>query len=111
MAGIEERRFKIEVDGVEVAAAITASERGQTAGALAIVPGSFYNDIDGNYASGTGNPFEARPNSYADLARQLAARGQAVLRFARTGRVVVDEVSATGHARFANRAVEAGAFG
>jgi len=56
-------------------------------------------DVDGNYPD-TGS----RPHLYADLARQLAERGHAVLRYAKegaqTGSVVVDEAASLAHPIF-----------
>src|SRR5437588_13069095 len=57
------------------------------------------NDVNGNYPSAGMNP-----HTYADLGRQLARRGHAVLRYAKvgpdTGSVVVDEKKAAEHRIF-----------
>jgi alpha-beta hydrolase superfamily lysophospholipase len=70
---------------------------------IVIVPGSFPNDVDGNYLPEMGNPFTAKPHAYKDLAQQLAARGFAVLRYARGGVTVLDKEKAEAHRRFADR--------
>jgi hypothetical protein len=46
-------------------------------GAVLLLPGSLYSDVDGNYPS-----MNLRPHVYADLAQQLGERGFAVLRMA-----------------------------
>ncbi|MGZ5555940.1 MAG: alpha/beta hydrolase family protein [Candidatus Aminicenantales bacterium] len=61
------------------------------------------NDIDGDYRPEHGNPFTAKPHAYKDLASQLAARGCAVLRYARGGVTVLDKDLAQAHRHFADR--------
>jgi len=48
-------------------------------------------------------PSRPRSHAYVDLARQLSARGYAVLRYARDGAVVVNEEKANAHKRFAEK--------
>jgi uncharacterized protein len=98
-----EKHFMMEVSGMEIPAALALPAEGQPNWGLVLVPGSFYNDIDGNYSQKDGNPFEAHPNAYAQLSRQLAGRGVAVLRFARSGTRVLDAEKAAALSSFAGR--------
>jgi hypothetical protein len=102
---IIETTFQFEVDGVAIPAAVTLPKHGIVTWCVVIIPGSFFNDLDGNYATSDYNPFAMRPNTYADLARQLARQGHAVLRYARAGQVVVDPAQAAAPQVFAQRAV------
>jgi alpha-beta hydrolase superfamily lysophospholipase len=101
-----ERSEIIEVSGVRIPAAVT-EPRGRTPKAgIVLVPGSLFSDVDGNYPV-----WNFRPHIYADLARQLAEAGYAVVRFAKigpgTGSVVVDPERAKAHGSFAMRVVVA----
>jgi pimeloyl-ACP methyl ester carboxylesterase len=69
----------VTVAGVEIACRLTAPV-GSARGAVLLVPGSLYSDVDGNYPS-----MNWRPHAYADLARQLGERGFFVLRMAKIG--------------------------
>ena len=66
------------------------------------MPGSLFLDVDGNMPM-----MNARPHAYADLARQLATRGVAVLRYAKrgpgTGSEVVDADVAAKNRTFQSR--------
>jgi fermentation-respiration switch protein FrsA (DUF1100 family) len=102
-----EQKLTIEYSGTLVPAALTLPKDAAPAWGLVLVPGSFFNDLDGNYATKDGNPFEIRPHMYADLARQLSQRGIAVLRYARAGKTIVDADKAGRAGKFAARADEA----
>lgn len=88
-----EARLSLVVDGLEIPAVFTAPPSARAA--LLLVPGSLNSDVDGNYAPMFPGQPETRTNVYRDLAAQLAERGVAVLRFAKsgpgTGCVVLDE--------------------
>ncbi len=75
----QERDATVTVSGVEIACRITMPQ-GTARGAVLLVPGSLYSDVDGNYPS-----MNMRPHAYADLARLLGERGFAVLRMAKIG--------------------------
>ncbi len=104
---IKELEAVFDVDGMRIPAVLCRPERDAVRWCLLIVPGSFYNDLDGNYLKKDGNPFEARPHLYADLARHLAARGIAALRYARAGCTILDESQAGAHRLFSERTVVA----
>jgi uncharacterized protein len=94
-----EERFVLEAEGYQFPAALTLPE-GQAVGwSVVLLPGSMGNDVDGNYPG-----MHMDPHMYADLARQLAGRGHAVLRYAKygpgTGAVIVDEGLAQAHRPF-----------
>ena len=92
------------VNGTSAPAAVTVPESGAAAWGVVLVPGSFMNDLDGNYLPEHGNPFTAKTHVYRDLALQLASRGCAVLRYARGGVTVLDKDLAQAHRHFADRA-------
>jgi alpha-beta hydrolase superfamily lysophospholipase len=98
-----EKPLSLEANGTRIPAVISLPAQGSPTWGIVIVPGSFMNDIDGNYLPEMGNPFTAKPHAYKDLARQLAARGFAVLRYARGGVTVLDKEKAEAHRRFADR--------
>jgi uncharacterized protein len=100
---ITEKQYALVVNGTSAPAVVTSPEDGDAAWGLVLVPGSFRNDIDGDYLPEHGNPFMAKPHAYKDLARQLAGRGCAVLRYARGGVTVVDKDQAQAHRHFADR--------
>ncbi len=102
-----EQTLTIEFSGILVPAALTFPEDSAPAWGVVLVPGSFFNDVDGDYAVKDGNPFEVRPHMYADLARQLSQRGVAVLRYSRAGKTLVDAEKALNAGKFAARADEA----
>jgi pimeloyl-ACP methyl ester carboxylesterase len=94
-----EERLLLETEGTQFPAALTLPEEQEVRWSIVIVPGSLANDVDGNYPSASMNP-----HMYADLGRQLAQRGHAVLRYAKlgpdAGAVVVDEKKAAEHRIF-----------
>ncbi len=94
-----EERFMLEAEGAQLPAALTLPEGQEVKWSIVLIPGSMANDVDGNYPSAGMNP-----HTYADLGRQLAQRGHAVLRYAKvgpdTGSVVVDEKKAAEHRIF-----------
>jgi pimeloyl-ACP methyl ester carboxylesterase len=102
-----EQKLTIEFSGTLVPAALTLPKDAVPAWGVVLVPGSFFNDVDGNYSRSDGNPFEVRPHMYADLARELSHRGVAVLRYARAGKSIADAVKAARAGKFAGRADEA----
>ena len=89
---INEEELFLEAEGVRLPAKLTRPAGEPPRWGIVIIPGSMANDVDGNYPE-TGSS----PHLYADLARQLAGHGHAVLRYAKegaqTGSVVVDEAA------------------
>lgn len=105
-----EQDLTIIVRGVEIPCRISRPA-GRPRGAVLLLPGSLFSDIDGNYPS-----MNLRPHVYADLARQLAGAGMVVLRMAKigpgTGSRTVDAAAAAAHADFTTRVeVAAAALG
>jgi alpha-beta hydrolase superfamily lysophospholipase len=98
-----EKPYALVVNGTSAPALMTLPESGAATWGIVLVPGSFPSDIDGNYLPEHGNPFSAKPHAYKDLARQLAAKGCAVLRYARGGVTVLDKDMAAAHRHFADR--------
>lgn len=94
-----EELFLFEAEGYQLPAALTLPEGQEVRWRVVLIPGSMGNDVDGNYPE-----MHMHPHMYADLARQLAGRGHAVLRYAKhgpgTGTVVVDEELAKAHRIF-----------
>jgi fermentation-respiration switch protein FrsA (DUF1100 family) len=101
-----ERPLTLEVDGLRFPAVLTLPASGEPTSAVLLVPGSLFSNADGDYPT-----WNIRPHVYADLARQLAARGHAVLRYAKsgpgTGTEVLDSEKAQAHLRFNERVVVA----
>ncbi|MFL6236942.1 MAG: alpha/beta hydrolase family protein [Thermoanaerobaculia bacterium] len=101
-----ETPLTLEVDGLRFPAVLMAPAAGDPVSAILLVPGSLFSDVDGDFPS-----WNLRPHMYADLARQLAARGHAVLRYAKpgpgTGTVTVDPERAQAHLHFTERVVVA----
>jgi alpha-beta hydrolase superfamily lysophospholipase len=91
----------VTVSGVEIACRFTFPES-PVRGAVLLLPGSLYSDVDGNYPS-----MNMRPHAYADLAGQLGERGFAVLRMAKigpgTGSRTIDAGAAARHGNFLTR--------
>jgi alpha-beta hydrolase superfamily lysophospholipase len=100
-----DKEISLEANGTRIPAVISLPAQGAPSPTwgIVIVPGSFMNDIDGNYLPEMGNPFTAKPHAYKDLAQQLAARGLAALRYARGGVAVLDKEKAEAHRRFSDR--------
>jgi hypothetical protein len=100
-AAPQERDATITVSGVEIACRFTMPQSTAN-GAVLLVPGSLYSDVDGNYPS-----MNMRPHAYADLAQQLGERGFAVLRMAKigpgTGSRTIDADAARRHIDFLTR--------
>lgn len=91
----------VTVSGVEIACRINLPA-GPALARLLLLPGSLYSDVDGNYPS-----MNMRPHAYADLARQMALRGFAVVRMAKigpgTGSRTIDAEAAAAHGDFRMR--------
>lgn len=96
-----ETETSVEFSGIRFPARLTRPA-GAPVGAVLIIPGSLNCDVDGNF-----NTWNVRSNVYADLARQLAARGWIVLRYAKagpgTGAEVTDLAASAVHADFMTR--------
>jgi alpha-beta hydrolase superfamily lysophospholipase len=107
-ARYQESDATITVHGVEIQCRLTLPSR-TARGAVLLIPGSLYSDVDGNYPS-----MNVKPHAYADLAQQLGTRGFAVLRMAKigpgTGSRTIDPVAAKRHVEFTTR-VEVAAAG
>jgi alpha-beta hydrolase superfamily lysophospholipase len=71
--------LKLLVSGYEIPAALDLPT-GEPAGAVLLVPGSLFSDVNGDYPA-----WNIFPHVYAHLAQQLALRGMAVFRFAKLG--------------------------
>ncbi len=104
--GISERALTLTVDGERIPAALDLPARVAAKDAVLIIPGAFNSDVEGNYPN---QGFY--PHTYADIARGLAARGYATLRYAKdgegTGTAIVDPAAAEHHHTFAERVVVA----
>jgi pimeloyl-ACP methyl ester carboxylesterase len=104
--GFTETPLTLEVDGLRFPAMLTMPATGEPVSAVLLVPGSLFSDVDGDYPT-----WNIHPHMYADLARQLAARGHAVLRYAKpgpgTGTVVIDPERSQVHLHFSERVVVA----
>jgi pimeloyl-ACP methyl ester carboxylesterase len=94
-----EDHFLFEAEGYRIPAALTIPEGQEVKWIIVLIPGSMGNDVDGNYPQ-----MHMSPHMYADLSRQLAGQGHAVLRYAKygpgTGAVIVDENQAKVHRIF-----------
>jgi len=97
----QEQDATVPVSGVEIACRITMPHR-TPRGAILLIPGSLYSDVDGNYPS-----MNMRPHAYADLAWQLGQRGFVVPRMAKigpgTGSRTIDADAARRHIDFPTR--------
>lgn len=96
-----EQDLTVTVRGVEIPCRISRPA-GRPRGAVLLLPGSLFSDVDGNYPA-----MNMRPHVYADLAHQLAGTGMVVLRMAKigpgTGSRTVDPAAAAAHADFRTR--------
>ena len=96
-----ERDTYVTVAGVEIVCRLTIPEPAPE-GAVLLLPGSLYSDVDGDYPA-----MNLRPHAYADLAAQLGGRGFVVLRMAKigpgTGSKTVDPEKAVRHGDFLAR--------
>lgn len=101
-----ETPLTLEVDGLRFPAKLTVPAAGDPASAIVLIPGSLFIDVDGDLPI-----WNLHPHTYADLARQLAARGHAVLRYAKpgpgTGTEIIDPERAQEHIHFVDRVVVA----
>jgi hypothetical protein len=70
----------LRIPGYTVPAMLTLPTSGAPAGAVLLVPGSLFSDVNGDYPA-----WHAFPRTNAFLAEQMAARGLAVYRFAKLG--------------------------
>lgn len=97
-----EEATAIEAVGYRIPAVLARPASGAARSAILLVPGSLYLDVDGNMPM-----FDMKAHAYADLARQLAARGHAVLRYAKrgpgTGSEVIDSAAAAANRTFRSR--------
>lgn len=97
-----ETKLPLELYGVRMPAVLTVPAEGEPASAILVIPGSLFLDADGNMPV-----WGMFSRVYADLARQLAARGHAVLRYAKigpgTGSEVLDEAGMERHRHFLTR--------
>ena len=96
-----EERFTFDLHGRRIQAALTKPSAGPAKWGMVIIPGSGPNDVDGDYPPDPMWP--GHPHTNADLGRQLAGLGHAVLRYGRGDAVVVDDKAYAGHANFAER--------
>jgi len=107
-APLREQDDIVTVAGVEIVCRLTVPSE-PARGAVLLLPGSLFSDVDGNYPT-----MQLKPHLYADLAAQLGERGFAVLRMAKigpgTGSRTVDAQAAARHADFTTR-TEAAAAG
>lgn len=94
-----EHACTLSVRGWAIPAALTLPseppDHAELSSAILLVPGSLFSDVNGDYPA-----WNSFPHVYGHLARQLAARGHAVYRFAKlgpgTGSVMTDaEAAAT----------------
>jgi pimeloyl-ACP methyl ester carboxylesterase len=69
----------IHVSGYDIPAALDLPA-GDPLGAVLLVPGSLFSDVNGDYPA-----WNVFPHVYGHLAQQLASRGTAVFRFAKLG--------------------------
>lgn len=94
-----EQHLTFEAEGYQIPAALTLPEGQDIKWRIVLIPGSMGNDVDGNYPD-----MHMNPHMYADLARQLAARGHVVLRYAKrglgTGVEIVNEEQEKAHRIF-----------
>lgn len=91
----------VTVQGVEIPCRITLPTA-SGAGAILLLPGSLFCDVDGNFPA-----MNLHPHVYADIAAQLGALGFTVLRMAKigpgTGARTTDPAAAAAHLQFRTR--------
>jgi pimeloyl-ACP methyl ester carboxylesterase len=102
---IMEKALTLTANGQNIPAMLSVPEGGPAEWGIVLIPGSFANDVDGNYSTALGSPFAAKPHMYKDLARQLAGRGCVVLRYARGGATTVDAAETAAHRHFSDRTI------
>src|SRR5262245_51267032 len=102
-ASLDESDASLVIDGVRIPGRITRPAQ-PPRGAVLLVPGSLFCDVDGDFPT-----WNVRPHVYRDLAHQLAARGMVVMRQAKigpgTGSETLDAEAAAAHRHFAHRVV------
>jgi uncharacterized protein len=109
---VREHPVTLHAAGFALPARLTVPAGGGPSAALLLVPGSLFSNVDGDYPH-----WNVFPHMYAHLARQLAARGIAVFRYAKSGpgtdAVTVDAAEVARHrgdflvrVRIAERALE-----
>jgi alpha-beta hydrolase superfamily lysophospholipase len=100
-----ETAFELETAGFGLPCVLTRPGAA-VKGAVLLLPGSLFNDVDGNYPS-----MMIQPHTYKDLATQLGALGYACLRMAKpgpgTGSRTIDAALATKNASMAGRVIMA----
>lgn len=98
-----EKKAILNTYGVNLPIALSTPEKGKPLALILLIPGSFFNDVDGNYPE----ILKMSPHLYSDLARQLSIRGYTVLRYAKhgpgTGSTVTDQALAVTHTTFKGR--------
>lgn len=103
--GLAEEDASLVVDGVRIPGRITRPASAPI-GAVLILPGSLFADVDGDYPM-----FNGRQHASRDIAHQLAARGLVAMRQAKigpgTGSETLDATQAVAHRRFVERVVVA----
>ena len=80
---MQETRFVVDIDGMDVPAVLTTPA--QPRAALLLVPGSMNVDVEGNFAPMFPGQVQVNTWVYKQLAEQLTAHGITVLRFSKTG--------------------------
>lgn len=103
---ITEKALDLVVDGVSMPSMLTRPSSDTSLGKIILIPGSFFNDVEGNYPH-----MNIFPHMYADLSKQLAAKGYDVFRFAKhgpgSGSVILDELLEPKHQHFSERIIVA----
>jgi len=101
-----EQAFELISTGFGIPCKLALPANGPVRGAILVLPGSLFSDVDGNYPA-----MGMRPHAYADMAADLAALGWASLRMAKIGpgggSRVVDPDIASRNANFAARVTHA----
>ena len=93
---MEEIKITPVIDGLQLPGILVMPEH--PVASVLLIPGSLNSDVDGNFAPMFPGQPSATPHAYKNLALQLASRGIAVLRYAKsgpgTGAVVVNKKEA-----------------
>lgn len=80
---MEEIKIAPVIDGMQLPGMLVLPE--EPVASVLLIPGSLNSDVDGNYAPMFPGQPSSAPHAYKDLALQLAFRGIAVLRYAKSG--------------------------